>query len=87
MALIQKSWDDETLFQEARRILIACVQHITYAEYLPIILGLDYVNRKGLKPLNFGYSVYKNNVDPRIINAFAAAGFRVLHSTIQGKLE
>lgn len=32
-------WDDERLFQEARRILIAEMQSVVYGEYLPIILG------------------------------------------------
>lgn len=36
---INPSWDDERTYQEARRILIGMYQHVTYNEYIPIILG------------------------------------------------
>jgi len=31
---------DETIFQQARKIVIAELQHIIYSEYLPTIIGI-----------------------------------------------
>ena len=41
------------------------------------------MNSFGLRPLTQGFNNnYKNDIDPRITNAFATAGFRMGHSLI-----
>ena len=42
--------------QEARRILNAEYQHIIYNEFLPALLGQQYMSSFGLFPLTDGYS-------------------------------
>ena len=80
---INPQWNDEKLFQESKRIVNAQWQHIVYNEWLPIILGDQYMNSFGLRPLTQGFNNnYKNDIDPRITNAFATAGFRMGHSLI-----
>jgi peroxidase len=77
LARINLNWDDETLFQQARRINTAMYQHIVYNEYLPALIGPSTVIKYDLAPLSYGY--YKNysaDIYPQILNEFASAAFR-----------
>ena len=63
--------------------MIAQWQHITYNEFLPILLGPTFMDQYGLWPLNSGFSYdYRSDFDPRINNEFATAAYRVGHTLI-----
>ncbi|XP_047564948.1 myeloperoxidase [Lutra lutra] len=70
-------WDGERLYQEARKIVGAMIQIITYRDYLPLVLGPQAM-RKYLP----SYRGYNDSVDPRIANVFTNA-FRYGHTLIQ----
>ena len=79
------SWNDEKLYEETRRIVMAEYQHIIYKEWLPHILGLNSMKESGTYPLQDGYVVNyqdEDDFDPRITNEFAVAAFRFGHSLI-----
>lgn len=76
-------WDDERLFQEARKILIALFQHIVYSEYLPELLGTNLVNNNLLSITETGFQEdYDSTRNPGIFNEFIGAVFRMGHSMI-----
>ena len=85
---VNPQWNDETLFQETRRVVVAEWQHIVYNEWLPIILGQKNMKKFGLYPLTKGFSnSYKTDFDPRITNAFGAAAFRIGHTMIPATIK
>lgn len=76
-------WDDERLFQEARKLVIAELQRITYTEYLPKIIGPKMSQVFGF---NDAYQ-YDENIDASVTNVFGADAFRFGHSQINGHLK
>lgn len=81
LAELNPAASDEWLYQEARRIVIAELQHITYNEYLPAIIGRQQMKRFNLTPRHQGYaSDYNVDVNPAITNEFSGAAFRMGHS-------
>ncbi|XP_041668807.1 peroxidasin isoform X3 [Cheilinus undulatus] len=69
-------WDGDTIYHEARKIVGAQMQHITYSHWLPKILGEAGVKMMGT------YAGYNPNVNAGILSAFATAAFRFGHTLI-----
>ncbi|XP_015127618.1 thyroid peroxidase [Diachasma alloeum] len=84
---VNPHWDGEKLYQETRRILGAMLQHITYNEFLPRILGWNAVSLYGLKLLPQGYyREYSPTCNPSILTEFASAAYRIGHSLLRPHL-
>ncbi|CAI6358010.1 unnamed protein product [Macrosiphum euphorbiae] len=80
---VNPHWDDERIFQEARKIVTASIQHITYAEWLPALLGENYTKLKGLELSTKGHSnEYNETTNPSVSNSFATAVLPFANSMI-----
>lgn len=73
---VHPTWDDEKLFQEARRYNIAEYQHITFDQYTTQILGSGIQSHP-----EFKYSGYKEDEVGDTSLLFSSAAFRYGHFT------
>lgn len=81
LGALNGQWDDNRIFLEARRIVIAEVQKISYEEYLPTVFGS--VFNELIPP----YAGYNSTVDASCPNSFSAAAYRFGHSQIQPEFQ
>ena len=85
---INPHWNDETLFQETRHIVIAMIQHITYNEFLPMVLGKEVMTRHNLILNKNGYfEGYDPYTNPSAATGFTSAAFRFGHSLLPSTIE
>lgn len=68
---------DEAIYQKARRIVNAQLQHITYNEFLPALLGDNALSE---------YKGYDETVNPGISTEFSTAAFRIGHTMLSSEL-
>jgi peroxidase len=74
---LHPQWNDEQLYQEARKLNIATEEMITYNEFLPAILGPNALP---------AYTGYKDNVNASIATEFSTVGYRFGHSLLSNSV-
>lgn len=87
MEKINPHWSDDILFHETRRIVAAEFQHIIYNEYLPKVVGPDFIEMYDLHTSKGFSKFYNSKKNPALTSEFATAAFRFGHSTVPGQLE
>ena len=70
-------WSGDRVYLEARKIVGAIIQRVTYNEWLPAVLGKEGMDKIG------SYHGYDQTVNPSIWNVFATAAFRFGHALIK----
>ena len=85
---VNPHWDEETLYQEARKMVGAEIQHITYNEFLPAILGEVLTETFQLKSKGNGYHMdYNDELPTTTLNSVGNAVLQFIPSLLPGKLE
>ena len=83
---------DDFLYESARKVVGAEVQVITYEEFLPLLIGDEFIKVKGIKRKfggGFGledYDGFNPRIDPSVSNEFANAAYRLGHTLLSPDL-
>lgn len=87
LASVNKHWDDDKLFEEARRLNIAIYENLIYNQYLPTFLSRNYAESKNLTCRSevAACGAYDASVDPSTIGESAHASYRLFHAFVPGK--
>lgn len=81
-------WDDETLFQETRRLITAQIQHVTYREFLPAVLGENLAENLQLTPQTAGHFLgYDIDAYPGALEAATSAALSFSLAMLPAKFE
>lgn len=79
LAAANVHWDDTKLFLEARRIVVAQLQHVTLNEYVPAVLGEEALTDPDLRPVTRGfYAGYSSANEGGTYDAVALTALRAL---------
>jgi hypothetical protein len=79
--IIARRWpelSDEEIYQRARRIVVGEIQHVTYAEFVPALLGEHALRR---------YSGYDPTVNPGLKAVFSGAAYRLGHTLLSPAIQ
>lgn len=84
--LLNPWYDDEKLYQEGRRIVGACMQHITYNEWLPTLIPSLALRKEAGVALEAPGTLF-GGYDPftkaSMFNVFSTAALRIGHTLIR----
>lgn len=83
LAAIKPHWNDEKIFEEARKWNIAEYQHCVYNEYLETLIGTEFTDYFGILPKPIGqFSHYESDVQLKTIIEFQSTAGRHGHATL-----
>nr|BCX71415.1 nymph-specific protein N2 [Ischnura senegalensis] len=80
------TWEDEDLFQQARKILTGIYHNIIYNHWLPLLIGKEALTRWKLPFFRLSAS-YDANINPGAISDMVSAGFSTSNTLLTQEIE